>query len=635
MAVTPTSPLHRDGRRGRGILHLACWIAGILAAAAPAVAKSPQAPSRLRPILDRVTDHPDGSFTAWFGYDNPGAAPVGIPVGKHNRFTPPAADRGQPAVFAPGRHRAVFAVSFRRGGVVWHLAGREVEAEPNHRPTVRLVAPADGTTVPEPGRIRLRAQAADADGKVVRVDFYREGVRVGRDDRAPFACKVRGLGAGQHRFRAVAIDNHGASSDDSNVVTVTVVGNNQPPTVRLTAPADGATFTLPVTVALTADAADADGTIARVEFFDEDVKLGEAVQAPYGFSWAPAAGGEYFLHATATDDRGAITKGAAVKVTVGVSDTLPLIANFEPAEGYGPGDLAGQQGWATTGDVQVVAAPVFAGSQALSLAGAAPVATAERALTAAGIVYFDFFMRPAAGATPEAAAQWRTPAAGVAVVGRADRGVVQLLAGDGAGGAGWRETAVSFPLDAAGTAGWQRFTIRENHGARTWDFYANGAMRAANVAFAGAAGADAGIPGLRLVGHPTAPTGFDEVLAAPENPLFADADNDGMEDAWEMAGGLDAARDDRDADVDADGLTNIGEYVLGTDPAGNDSDGDGMPDGWEASHGSDPASNDALGDPDRDGVGNLTEYRQGRHPLRGAVADTSGLVHLRIFQPGA
>lgn len=448
MAATPSFLPRRDGLRGRGVLALACRFTGLLAAAVPAQAKEPHATARVIPIFEYVTASRDGALQVWFGYENPGAAVAQIPVGKDNRFTPHAVDRGQPTVFQPGRHRAVFAVEFPRGGLVWHLDGK--------------VAVAERKTIAE------------------------------------------------------------------------------------------------------------------------------------------------------------------------VSDTLPLIANFEPAEGYAIGRLAGQQGWNATGDVQVVAAPVFAGTQALTLAGATPAATAERALAAAGIVFFDFFMRPAAGATPEVAAQWLTQASGLAVVTRGDRGAVQLRAGDGVGGARWRETAVSYLLDANGTVGWQRFTLRENHGARTWDFYANGTMRAANVPFASAVG----IPGIRLVGHQTAPTGFDEVLAAPENPLFTDADNDGMEDAWEIPHGLDAARDDRDGDADADGLTNIVEYVLGTDPSDNDSDADRMPDGWEASHGSDPALYDALGDPDLDGVGNLTEYLQGRHPLRGAVADTAGLVNLRVFQPG-
>ncbi|MHB8915904.1 MAG: S8 family peptidase, partial [Thiobacillus sp.] len=42
---------------------------------------------------------------------------------------------------------------------------------------------------------------------------------------------------------------------------------NQPPTVALTSPANNASFTAPATIALTATASDADGTIAKVEFY--------------------------------------------------------------------------------------------------------------------------------------------------------------------------------------------------------------------------------------------------------------------------------------------------------------------------------------------------------------------------------
>lgn len=403
---------------------------------------------------------------------------------------------------------------------------------------MRLVTPRDGTTLSAPGRVVLRAVLADPGDRVARIAFYREDACVGRDGAPPYACVVRDLPVGRHRFRVVALDRRNAPLAESDVVTVTV------------------------------------GT--------------------------------------------------------GVTDALPLIANFEPAEGYAAGGLDGQQGWTAAGEVEVVSTPVYAGAQAISLAPAATPAVAERALTAAGVVYYDAFLRSAAGPTPETTAQWQAAAAGLALVRRGERGAIHVLVGDGAGGAQWRETAVSVPLDASGIAAWQRFTLRADATTRTWDFYANGAMRAANLAFAGTA-----VPGVRVVGHPTAATGFDDLLAASENPLFVDADNDGMEDAWETAHGLDAARDDRDADADADGLTNIAEYVLGTDPAGIDSDGDGMPDGWEASHGSDPMTDDAAGDPDHDDVGNLVEYRQGRHPLRGVVADTAGRVSLRVFQPAS
>ncbi len=91
---------------------------------------------------------------------------------------------------------------------------------------------------------------------------------------------------------------------------------NQSPTVSLTAPANNATFTAPATINLAANAADGDGTIARVEFYQGATKLGEDTTAPYAFAWTNVAAGAYSLSARAFDNAGASTNSAAINVTV-------------------------------------------------------------------------------------------------------------------------------------------------------------------------------------------------------------------------------------------------------------------------------------------------------------------------------
>lgn len=63
------------------------------------------------------------------------------------------------------------------------------------------------------------------------------------------------------------------------------------------------------------------------------------------------------------------------------------------------------------------------------------------------------------------------------------------------------------------------------------------------------------------------------------NACDSDDDNDGMPDPYELANGFDPLNaEDATLDADQDGLSNIEEMELGTDPRDRDSDGDGIGD---------------------------------------------------------
>jgi hypothetical protein len=104
---------------------------------------------------------------------------------------------------------------------------------------------------------------------------------------------------------------------------------NKLPTVALTAPANGATFTAPATIALTASASDPDGTIAKVDFLQGTTLIGTRTASPYTLTWSNVPGGTYSLTARATDDRGGVKTSTAVAVTV----TGAKVAILTPANG--------------------------------------------------------------------------------------------------------------------------------------------------------------------------------------------------------------------------------------------------------------------------------------------------------------
>ena len=101
--------------------------------------------------------------------------------------------------------------------------------------------------------------------------------------------------------------------------------NNQAPTVSWTAPANGATGTVGTAITLSATAADSDGSVTKVEFFDDAISLGEDAASPYEWPWTPTTTGAHILTARATDDIGAVTTSAAIGVTINpaAADTLP------------------------------------------------------------------------------------------------------------------------------------------------------------------------------------------------------------------------------------------------------------------------------------------------------------------------
>jgi len=406
---------------------------------------------------------------------------------------------------------------------------------------------------------------------------------------------LAGLPAGRYEFSARATDDQGATAVSAPVTVTVTATPNAAPQVALTAPAAGATVAANSPLTLAATAADADGTIARVEFLDGAVKLGDGMPAagsPGTFTLAAAfaAPGAHSLRARATDDDGASTDSAPLALTV--LATLPYRADFEAAEGYVVGSLAGQLGWSVTaGSAVVDGEGFFSGARSVALLPGTAPAVVGQAFAPAGadIVFVDFFAQPAADADVNAAATFDVEGARFAVAKNAGGGELRAWNGDGAGAGQWQGTGVSVPLAADGRArNWIRLTARLDFGRHTWDLYADGVLAAADLQSPDRTAG--GLTRFEVRGHAALATRVDDLYAATENPLFADADRDGMDDAWEIANGLNPAVNDRDGDLDGDGLSNIREYLLKLKPNSADSDGDGLYDGDEVVRGWGPTT---------------------------------------------
>ncbi|MFD1630402.1 discoidin domain-containing protein [Pseudopedobacter beijingensis] len=103
----------------------------------------------------------------------------------------------------------------------------------------------------------------------------------------------------------------------------TFAGGNYAPSVSITTPGNNANFPQPANINIAANAADTDGTISKVEFYNGNDKIGEALTAPYSFEWQHVMAGTYSITAKATDNTGDFTISSPITVLVNLPVIIP------------------------------------------------------------------------------------------------------------------------------------------------------------------------------------------------------------------------------------------------------------------------------------------------------------------------
>jgi hypothetical protein len=188
-------------------------------------------------------------------------------------------------------------------------------------PTVSLTAPISGAMVSGTA-VAVSANAAD-NVAVASVQLKLDGANLGSAlTTAPYAGMWNSttIANGSHALTAVATDTAG-NQTTSAAMAVSV--NNLLPTVALTAPVNGSSYSAPATINLAASVNANGHTITAVKFYNGSTLLGQSTAAPYTYTWNNLPAAMYGVSATAVYDLGLTVASPSVTVTV----TNPVVVS--------------------------------------------------------------------------------------------------------------------------------------------------------------------------------------------------------------------------------------------------------------------------------------------------------------------
>ncbi|MDO8543893.1 MAG: LamG-like jellyroll fold domain-containing protein [Opitutaceae bacterium] len=218
------------------------------------------------------------------------------------------------------------------------------------------------------------------------------------------------------------------------------------------------------------------------------------------------------------------------------AQTVIYTADFEVSEGYSVGDLNSQSNWLVDqGAANVATGSAFSGTQSVLLAANSPSSKIQRVFSqfaGQAVVFVDFYSRPSATADVSQSTNFDTGPTRLGFVSAGTNGEIYAYDGNGIGGGSWIATGRLIPIDANAQAqDWARYTLRHDFTAKRSDLYVNGTMVKSGLRFIDDSTVAFSLFSAQAPANALAT--LDYFYVASINPLFVDADNDGIEDAWE------------------------------------------------------------------------------------------------------
>ncbi|WP_298948240.1 glycosyl hydrolase [uncultured Polaribacter sp.] len=134
------------------------------------------------------------------------------------------------------------------------------------------------------------------------------------DDNNIASPTISNLVDGVYKCKLTVSD--GTYQDTDEVLVIVSASGNLRPSIFINSPSNNAAFKEGQNITFTTISNDLDGSIALVEFFNGNTKIGETTASPFNFTWSDASLGNHQITAVATDNLGAKTTSSVVNISV-------------------------------------------------------------------------------------------------------------------------------------------------------------------------------------------------------------------------------------------------------------------------------------------------------------------------------
>jgi hypothetical protein len=217
---------------------------------------------------------------------------------------------------------------------IFSLSGAVAQAAPPTRlPDVSITSPASGSIYTTPQTVSVAASASEkGSNTITKVDFYDGTALMGTSTASPYSYNwaVSSATNGTHSWTAKAYDSAGGVSTSAPVSLTVNVGaaDTTPPSVSISSPASGTTYTSAQTVTISASASDNVG-VSRVEFYEDGSLMATDAASPYSYAWPVSSSnnGTHSWTAKAYDAAGNSSTSGAVSLTVNIGGSTTTIPN--------------------------------------------------------------------------------------------------------------------------------------------------------------------------------------------------------------------------------------------------------------------------------------------------------------------